>query len=364
VERFDPLGSPPPTFPAEVARQILATGFGVEASLSPLAGERDQNFRAADGRRFLFKISNPADGLPVMDMQTAALRHIEQADPGLPVMRPLPTAAGEPWLETAGPDGRSYPVRLFSFLPGRPMSNDVLTTPAIRSIGQVTARLGRALRGFFHPAADYEILWDLSRAPTLSPLLSHLADGARRAQAERILDRFGDRVAPVLPRLRAQVIHADMSTDNVLLDDRHQISGIVDFGDMTHAPLVCDLAVAVADVLHGRDDAVTAAETLIAGYASVTPLEDDEAALLADLVATRLATGIIITGWRGALYPDNTAYAASTGLGAPAFLDSIEAAGIDTIADRFAAAASGLPYRRVDTGELLGRRRRVLPRST
>jgi 4-aminobutyrate aminotransferase-like enzyme/Ser/Thr protein kinase RdoA (MazF antagonist) len=365
VARFDPLGSPPPAFPAEVARQLLAGGFGVEATLTPLAGERDQNFRAAtaDGGRFLFKISNPADGLPVMDMQTAALRHIEQADPGLPVMRQLPTAAGEPWLETAGPDGRSYPVRLFSFLPGRATPNDVLTTPAIRSIGQVTARLGRALRGFFHPAADYEILWDLSRAPTLRPLLGHLADGARRDQAERILDRFDDRVAPVLPRLRAQVIHGDMSMDNVLLDDGQRISGIVDFGDMTHAPLVCDLAVAVADVLHGRDDAVTAAEALIAGYASVTPLEDDEAALLADLVATRLATGIIITGWRGALYPDNTAYAASTGLGARAFLDSIEAAGIDSVARRFGAAASGLPYRRVDTSELLGRRRRVLPRS-
>jgi Ser/Thr protein kinase RdoA (MazF antagonist) len=34
----------------------------------------------------------------------------------------------------------------------------VLTTEAIWSHGQITARLGRALRGFFHPAADYEIL--------------------------------------------------------------------------------------------------------------------------------------------------------------------------------------------------------------
>jgi 4-aminobutyrate aminotransferase-like enzyme/Ser/Thr protein kinase RdoA (MazF antagonist) len=366
VTRLDPLASPPPAFAADAARQILAAGFGVAAtSLSPLAGERDQNFRAgtAGGDRFLLKISNPADGLPVMDMQTAALAHIEQADPGLPVMRTLPTAAGEPWLEVPGPDGRDYPVRLFSFLPGQTMPNSALTVPAIRSVGEVTARLGRALRGFFHPAADYEILWDLSRALTLRPLLGHLADGGRRAQAERILDRFEDRVAPALPRLRAQVIHADMSLDNVLLDERLQVSGIVDFGDMTHAPLVCDLAVAVADVLHGRDDAVTAAETLIAGYASVTPLESGEAALLADLVAARLATEIIVTGWRGALYPDNTAYAVGSEPGARSFLDSIEAAGLDEVGRRFAAAASGLPYRPVDTRELAVRRRRVLPRS-
>ena len=75
-----------------------------------------------------------------------------------------------------------------------------------------------------------------------------------------MLDRFETRVAPVLPGLRAQVIHADMSLDNVLLGDDLRVSGIVDFGDMTHAPLVCDLAVAIADVLHARPDAIDAAE--------------------------------------------------------------------------------------------------------
>ena len=85
VKRPDPLESTPPAFGEQAARQILRENFGVEASsLKPLAGERDQNFRvdAAEGRRFLFKISNPADGRSTIDMQTAALRHIEQVDPG------------------------------------------------------------------------------------------------------------------------------------------------------------------------------------------------------------------------------------------------------------------------------------------
>src|SRR5262249_56057655 len=90
--------------------------------------------------------------------------------------------------------------------------------------------------------------------------------------------------------LRGEVIHGDMRLDNVLFGDDLRVSGIVDFGDMTHAPLVCDLAVAVADVLHGRDDAIEAADALIGGYVSVTPLEDEEAGLLAALVAARLAT--------------------------------------------------------------------------
>src|SRR5713226_5259284 len=305
VERLDPLASRPPAFEGEAARHILRDGFGVEASLARLAGERDQNFRAetAGGRRFLFKISNPADGRSIVEMQTAALRHIERVDPSLPVMRTLPSTAGEPWIDVRGTDSRAYPARLFTFLPGQVTATSALTTQAIWSFGQITARLGRALRGFFHPAADYEILWDVTHVPKLRPLLTHVSDGPRRAQVEWVLDRFETRVASALPGLRAQVIHGDMSLDNVLFDDDLRVSGIVDFGDMTHAPLVCDLAVAIADVLHGRDDALDAAEAMIAGYVAVTPLDDEEAGLLAGLVAARLATDITLTAWRLGVYP-------------------------------------------------------------
>jgi 4-aminobutyrate aminotransferase-like enzyme/Ser/Thr protein kinase RdoA (MazF antagonist) len=366
VERPDPLESTPPAFGDEAATEILRDGFGVDSSsLKPLAGERDQNFRVdtASGQRFLFKISNPADDEPVLAMQAAALRHIEQVDPDLPVMRALPTAEGESWLEVPGPEGRNYLARLFTFLPGHVAANTALTTEAIWSHGRITARLGRALRGFFHPAADYEILWDITCAHKLRPLLSHISDGQRRAQVEWVLDRFEARVAPMLPRLRAQVIHGDMSLDNVLFSDDLRISGIVDFGDMTHAPLVCDLAVAVADVLHGRPDAIQAADAIIDGYVSVTPLEDDEAGLLADLVAVRLATEVTVTAWRGRLYPGNTAYAASGEPGARAFLDAIERVGMDAVARRFRDACRRLPYRKSATSSLLERRRRVLPRS-
>jgi 4-aminobutyrate aminotransferase-like enzyme/Ser/Thr protein kinase RdoA (MazF antagonist) len=366
VKRPDPLESTPPAFGEDAARQILLEGFGVESSsLKPLAGERDQNFRVDTirGPRLLFKISNPADDEPILAMQAAALRHIERVDPSLPVMRALPTAAGESWLEAPGPDGRIYAARLFTFLPGHVTANTALTTEAMWSHGQITARLGRALRGFFHPAADYEILWDITRLPTLRPLLTHVCDVQRRAQVERVLDRFEARVAPALPGLRAQVIHGDMSLDNVLFGDDLQVSGIVDFGDMTHAPLVCDLAIAVADVLHGLDDAIEAADAIIGGYVSVTPLEDQEAVLLADLVAARLATEVIVTAWRGQLYPENTAYAASSEPGARAFLDSIEGIGIDAISRRFRDACRRLPYKRSATSALLERRRRALPRS-
>src|SRR3984885_12519500 len=331
VKRPDPLESTPPAFGEQAIRQILRDGFGVESSsLKRLAGERDQNFRVdtAAGQRLLLKISNPADDPPILAMQAAALRHIEQTDPDLPVMRARPTAAGESWVEVPGPDSRTYAARLFTFLPGRAVANTALPAAAIWSHGQVTARLGRALRGFFHPAADYEILWDITRLPGLRPLLAHVSDGRGRAQVESVLDRFDARVAPVLPGLRAQVIHGDMSLDNVLFGDDLRVSGIVDFGDMTHAPLVCDLAVSVADVLHGRVDAIEAAEVIIGGYVPVrSPVGEG-----AGLAAARRAPEVTMGAWRRGLSPDNAADAAPGGPGARPFLDAIEAMGIDAVA--------------------------------
>ncbi|HXF74360.1 MAG TPA: aminotransferase class III-fold pyridoxal phosphate-dependent enzyme [Actinomycetota bacterium] len=363
--RPDPLASPPPAFPAELAAAVARRTFGLEGALSPLVSERDQNFRLETprGERFLFKISNPADDRAVVEMQTAALRHIERVDPSLPVMRVVPTSEGAPWAEVTGPDGRTYPVRAFTFLPGRHVRAGELTPGAIRGIGEVAARLGRALRGFFHPAAGYEILWDVKHAPRLRGLLGHLGDAGRRAQAARVLDRFEERVSPAFPALRAQVIHGDLTLDNALFDDDLRVTGIVDFGDMSHTALVCDLAVAVADVLQGRPDATAAAEALIRGYARVTPLEDPEAELLVDLVAARLVTAVVITAWRVKLYPENEGYISSWDAGARAFLDLLEAEGLDAVGRRWAHAARGLPYRPAASDALLARRRRHLPRS-
>ncbi len=176
---------------------------------------------------------------------------------------------------------------------------------------------------------------------------------------ERALERYDRFVAPALPTLRAQVIHNDLTLDNLLLDG-DRVTGILDFGDMAHTALALDLPAMLQSVLRGRTDLFEAAAQAIGGYVAVTPLEAEEADLLADLLAARMVQTVLISVWRTAEYPDN---AYITGWMEPAYelLEQLEAAGWETAARRLAEPARGrVPYAAIPSPELAARRRAVL----
>ena len=359
----DPLYEPRPRFAPEDAAAILASVYGLSGELAELHGERDLNFRveASDGRRYLLKIHNPHDGADVVDMRTEALAHIRGVDPALPICDVVRTADGTTRAALDAADGRRSQVQLFSFLEGRHAGRDELGRAALFQWGRCVASLGKALRGYFHPAAGYAIQWDVRHTGALRHRLALLGPEHRRL-AEHVVDRFEEKVAPRLPGLRAQVVHNDMSRDNLLVDGEGRIVGITDFGDMTHTALVCDLAVAIADVLDGRPDSLELARHMIAGYQSVTALETEESAVLGDLVAARLATAVVVSTWRRKRHADAPSFPG----GAVEFLRLLEAEGLDEVARRVATyaadgspSAARLPYRRRGA-ELLAERRAVL----
>lgn len=359
----DPLVTPMPAFDDDEAVAIAERHFGKAGSVTELGGERDQNFRIeTEEAPYLLKISNPADGPDDLDLQNEAMRHAAAADPDLPVMEPIQTVDGADWASVEDESGQSYLVRLFPFFPGRNAEGHELDRAALEAFGRDVARVGRALRGFFHPAAEYDILWDLELAPALRPLLDCVEDDDRRALAENVLDRYDETVEPVTDRLRAQVVHNDLTLGNVLLDDRDRVSGVLDFGDLTHTALVNDLAIAVASVTYRRDDPIEAAEAVVRGYVDVTPLEDQEARLLGTLVMTRMAAWGVIVAWRLAEHPEKTDHTAGGVDDGWEMLRRLESMGPERVSRRLrnAARERRVPYRRMETTELQERRRATL----
>ncbi|MGZ5298303.1 MAG: aminotransferase class III-fold pyridoxal phosphate-dependent enzyme [Actinomycetota bacterium] len=326
----DPLEAPPPAFTTPHAERIVADAFGVNGAGSPLVSERDQNVKITteDGRGFVLKIGNPADDPGVIDMQTQALLHVARTDPTLPVMRLVPTVNGEFQVDVTGPDGRFHIVRLVTLLPGRIMEPDELRFDTLYPFGVACARLGRALRGFFHASAGHPLLWNVKHALKLRPLVQHIPDAARRGVVDEVLDRFEEHVQPVFGDLRAQVIHNDLTPDNCLFDPEQRVSGIVDFGDMAHSALICDFVSTVEPLMGERSDHFESLEATAAGYASVTPFLDDEIALLPDLLLARWATTAVISAWRVRSYPENAEYITGWDAGVWAMLDTYRDMGL------------------------------------
>jgi 4-aminobutyrate aminotransferase-like enzyme/Ser/Thr protein kinase RdoA (MazF antagonist) len=298
-----------PAFSASEAQEIARRVFGIVASADPLDSERDQNFRlrAEDGPDWVLKIANSAEDPAVLDFQTQALLHIARVEPDLAVPRVRVTIDGDDHHCIEAPDGRRFIVRALSFLPGTLLDDVANSAPLRRDVGAAAARLARALRGFFHPAARHELLWDVLQASDLRERTHHIEDPTRRRVIEALLDHFGAAVVPQLRELRAQVIHNDVSTKNTVVEGE-RVTGSIDFGDLIHAPLVCDLATPISELILHTDDPIASAAEITAGYHAVTALSDEELLLIFDIVCARCMMGITIASWRVNDHPENSEY--------------------------------------------------------
>lgn len=294
----------PPAVPIETVAQWAHAEFGLEGLTEPLASERDQNVRivTADGT-FVVKVANRAELRSTLELQTAALQHLARVAPDLSVPGVVVTRTGAALAER---DGQL--VRCVTHLHGRAMAaiGGLPDATTLRGLGAFMGRVSAALAGFAHPAAHRpDFLWNLDAAQQRREWTASIDDPDARALVEAAFARHEQRAVPVLPTLRAAVVHHDANDHNVLVDDHGAVVGLIDFGDMLVARQVNELAVTMAYALMDQPDLVAAARPLIAGYVEQFALQPDELRVLFDLVVARLASSVAISAHRSAANADN-----------------------------------------------------------
>ncbi len=302
-ENIKYLVSDLPAFPDCELAAISSRLFGVEGEYHPLDSDRDQNFLVTRGEdRWILKFHHPQEEAPVVDFQNAALCHIAVTAPDILVPQVVPTLAGEPFARATAPDGRESIVRLLTWVPGSSVDSFPSTRRQRHGLGNLVARLDRALEGFFHPAARHTLLWDLRQAPRLRVHTGDIARRSSRQLVEMALDRF---IANVLPRwdhFRSQVIHNDANRNNVVAheDAPDEPVGVIDFGDMMHGPVAAELALACDNHALRSDRPLKDIMDVATGFDSVLALRQEEVDVLFDMVVCRLAIGAVIVARRAA----------------------------------------------------------------
>jgi 4-aminobutyrate aminotransferase-like enzyme/Ser/Thr protein kinase RdoA (MazF antagonist) len=308
------LSSAAPRFPDDEIVRLVSTSYGVTGRvLRTLNSERDQVVLLADAeRQLVVKLSNESETWTNIDLEESAALWAVAADPALPLSTPLALQGTDVRHAVVKhpTTGATHFLRAYERLSGSAsLSGAELSASTVVAYGATAARTARALRGFFHPAAGRRLLWHVEERGKTHELVEHIADRDTRALVEAAFAGFEERAAPRWAGLRAQVVHGDLTLDNLLVDDG-DVTGVLDLGDLTHSTLVFDIAAAfgsLAGTLHG-DDLFRTLRLFLDGFRSVMPLEPEELAVLGDTVALRAALTLCISHWRADAHPENATY--------------------------------------------------------
>ncbi|MFT3671567.1 aminotransferase class III-fold pyridoxal phosphate-dependent enzyme [Aestuariivirga sp.] len=288
----------PPQLNSEAIANRVLEAYGLSGAWRQLGGEREQNFRlvSADGRTLVVKVASVDEPLDSLLFQTEALEHIRRTDPDLPVPRLVRTLNGQAVTDIMGGDGAIHALRILTFVPGNTLLDAVqgqkrsLSAADLLALGATCGRLARALQGFRSDGAPKAMPWDISnRLIFADQVRAHLPAPVAAVAGDQ-LPRLESVISDILPTLRSQVIYNDFHESNVLagFGDALTVEGIIDFGDMIHGPVVQDLSVCIASLMHWSDDPLFAASCLVRGYQRFMPLTTEDLSVLKDLVLARM----------------------------------------------------------------------------
>ncbi len=291
--------------------QVLSEHWGLEARLTMLAGEYDQNILVETdaGPGGVFKVMRPGCGPELVEMQIAALEHIAGHDADLPFPEVIATADGALSKVIPDAEGRDRLCWMLERLPGRCYAEAAPKTPdLIAELGRVLGDGDKALEGFEHSGLHRDFKWDLCRGDWIGAELPVVSDPERQTVLHAILSDF-EAIKPVLDAMPRQAIHNDVNDYNILvtghLNEPRRISGLIDLGDMCAAPRICDLAIAAAYVVLDHPQPEAALVALVSGYHAANPLAGQELDLLWPLLRMRLAVSVVNSTLMAADNPDD-----------------------------------------------------------
>ncbi len=296
--------TPPQLSPSDVLSG-LRQSWGLEGTLTPLAGERDQNFRlsASDGNSYLLKIASPLEAQVLIDFQVAALQHIESRVLELSVPRMIAARDGRVIQSHADFRGVEHSMRVLSWVEGAPLTAlPAYSDELLISWGLAQGQVAAALDGFSHPGADHFMPWDILNELVFSPALrAYLPDYLESSLSSR-LEYLREQAMPRLLQLPAQVIHNDGHSGNVLFDadNENAVVGLIDFGDMVRRPLVVDVAVAMTSIAELRADLASAAGHFLDGYQQAVSLGPEQLGLIYDAITLRSVLTVQLLSFRAA----------------------------------------------------------------
>ena len=293
-------------------KSLLITEYGISPSeVKRVDGYDNANYIVTcKSEKYIFKtyIYN-AKLLDVLEAENSILSSLAKNEKQL-YPKPIPFKNGN-FIKVLDIAGQQTICRMLSFLDGDFIGNLAPTPELYSSLGTFLAHMDLKLQkldSYVLRARQWE--WDLQHFHLNKKYIEDIPDPHNRNIVRYFFLRFEEKVTPLLPQLRKQVIHNDANEWN-LLTKEGILSGIIDFGDLAHAPLINELAIAITYACYDKENPLEWAPIIIKAYHDVVRLTETEISILYYLVAARLCTSICNSAHAKKVDPGNS-YAMSS----------------------------------------------------
>ena len=125
---------------------------------------------------------------------------------------------------------------------------------------------------------------------------SQIEDEETKSHINEYFKIFKNQIESKILELPCQAIHCDGNDYNLMVRpgfDGPCFAGLIDFGDMVSAPVVCDVATAAAYLVLDKKQPLQALTAFVRGYASRHPLSVQEIEMIFPLLMVRLGVSLV-----------------------------------------------------------------------
>ncbi|KAJ8317419.1 hypothetical protein KUTeg_005323 [Tegillarca granosa] len=275
---------------------------------------------------YVLKILNTMDSKRpiIVEAQLAIQKHLR--DRGICTQNPVLNIKGNVMsLERIYANGNGEEERYGDYI-AKSCTQCHMYPQTFYNIGKFVGQMHQALKGFHHPFYDtFTTLWSLSQIPKLSEFTFVVKNKEDYRVVTEIIKSFKNEVIPQFDKLQKGIIHGDINEQNLLVyevegqtipkEERvSDISGILDFSDVTDSYIVFDLAICICymSIECKLIDVLDVGGHVLAGYFSCAELNSADKDVLHTCVAARLTQSLVMGLYSNFMDPSNT-YVLTTG---------------------------------------------------
>ena len=305
---MDIFSSKPPDFGLSEVKNIVYGKYGRKVEVKKLDSDRDQNFYLYDKKqndRFVLKIFNPVESLDIINMQTSVLDHF-QVSRSLTIRTPkiIKALDGQKFIFIKRNNQR-YILRLVSYISGDQLKDIKQKDISYFRIGSFIGDLASILQSFSDKYYDRAFPWDISNIDFLHDNHRIFSDENKENIIIHFINEYEKNVDPNKQFLRKSIIHNDCNDHNIIVRNKSETIGVIDFGDIVHSYIVIEPAVCIAYAVLGKKNPFEIICDILRGYCNSNQLSEMELRLAIYFVCIRLCISVTMAKFRSQIFPEN-----------------------------------------------------------